>query len=162
MAQIDSRLQPLFGVLNEAGYDWIVSEILDGLRQGRPRLATQAELEDVRSKIDQQGEIPGDASPEVDSEPINGDDQITFVVELVRGHFEHIKAMLDESGESLRSISASSDPPGVEPQLAFKVGDEIRPITSQAATELAQHIKDVAVSMSAWADSMRPKPSDTQ
>ena len=162
MAQINPRLQELFEVMSNAGYDWIVSEILDGLRQGRSRLATQAELEGVRFRMDQQVEIPGDASSEVDSEPINGDDQITFAVELVTGRFEHIKAMLDEAEKNLRSISADSVSLKDEPQLAFRVGEETRLITSQVATELAQHIERLGVSMSRWAGSVRRKASDTQ
>jgi hypothetical protein len=162
MAEIDPRLQELFAAMSNAGYDWIVSEILDGLRQGRTSLVTQAELEIVRSRIDQQIESPGDPAPEVDYEPIKGDDQITFAVDLVTGRFRHIKAMLDETEKNLKLISAKSDPPRAKPQLAFKVGDEVRPITSQVATELAQHIEGLTESISGWADSVRSKPSDQQ
>jgi hypothetical protein len=163
MAHIDPRLQPLFGLMNEAGYDWIVSEILDGLRQGRPRLASQSELESVRVKIGQRDETPEEFTAEPEFyESIVGDNQIDFVVDLVRGRFESIAGMLNEASKNLHSISAHSDSPAPEPRIAFQVEGEIRYIDSPAITELSDHIDRLSGSISAWAASVRTTTGDAQ
>jgi hypothetical protein len=163
MAQIDSRLQPLFAVLNDSGYDWIVIEILDSLRQGRPRLVGKSELEGVRAKIDQQDETPENVPAESEFvESLVGDDQIDFVVKLVRGRFENIVGMLDEASKNLRLISMSSERPEAEPKIAFQVDDEIRFITSEATAELSEDINRLNENISAWAASVRATTGDSQ
>jgi hypothetical protein len=163
MAQIDSRLQPLLAVMNDAGYNWIVGEILDGLGQGRPRSATDNELESVRAKIDQQDENP--ESVPTGSEfvqLIDGDDQIDFVVKLVKERFQNVPAMLDEARKNLRAISVSSGSSMDEPEIAFQVDDEIRPITSETTAELSEHIGRLNDSILVWAASVRSTTGDAQ
>ncbi len=163
MAQIDFRLQPLFAVLNEAGYDWIVSEILDTLRQGRPRLASESELESVRAKIDQQDESAEKISPVLEvEEPIIGDDQIDFVIELVKGRFENVTEMLDESMKNLRFIKMHSGMPAAEPKIAFQVDEEVRSITLEATTELSRSIDRLNEAIESWAASVRTTTGDMQ
>jgi hypothetical protein len=156
MIQIDSRLQPLFVVMNDAGFDWIVSEILESLRQGHPRLASKNELESIRAKIDHHDETPEDVPADSEFvEPIVGDDQIDFVVNLVRGRFEEITGMLEEASKNLRLISATSESPAAEPKIAFQVDDEIRFITSKDTADLSEHINRLNANISAWAESVR-------
>ena len=58
MALVDRRLQPLFAVLIEAGYDWLVTETIEVIRQGRQRMADESELARVRAKIENKDESP--------------------------------------------------------------------------------------------------------
>lgn len=163
MAHVDSRLQPLFAAMNEAGYDWIVGEILDAIRQGRPRLAIGDELEKVRTKIDSQDETPESEVIEFEVvETIDGDDQIDLVVDLIRARFEALALMLNESKKCLKIISSSSQPPLPEPKLAFQVEGENRWITSTTSTELSERVGKLVSEVNDWAKSVRKTVGDPQ
>lgn len=163
MAIIDPRLQPLLAAMNEAGYDWLVSEVLDTLRQGRPRLATKGELESVRAKINEQDDTPEEITLDPDSsEPVVGDNQIDFVVDLVKGRFENVSAMINQSTKNLFLISMRSKLSAAEPKIAFQVDDEIRLIDPGTTAELLNNLNRLNESMDAWAASVRGTDGDAR
>jgi len=163
MAQVDSRLQPLFAAMNAAGYDWIVSEILDVIRQGRSKIAIESDLENVRAKIDQQDEAPESISEEIDvTEMLGGDDQIDLVVGLIKARFDSLAPMLNESKERLGIISARSEAHSSEPKLVFQIDGENRFVTPHAIAELSENVEKLNNGVSDWAKSVRTIIGDVQ
>jgi hypothetical protein len=164
MAQIDSRLQPLLAVLNEAGYDWIVSEILEALSQGRPRLASEEELRAVRAKIETQDDSPEeDTSGDSDTEEsLLGDDQISVAVKLVTSRFENMATMLSAARKNLHLIAMHSEPSRPEPSIAFQIDSETRPIASGAAREFSEQVASLNASIESWYHSVRSQTGEAQ
>jgi hypothetical protein len=160
MALIDQRLQPLFAVLSEAGYDWIVTEILAAIRQGHARLATENELQYVRKKIDRQDDTGESLEEELDApEPILGDEQIDLAIKLVTGRFLNVNAMLDETRKNLRYMSGNL---AVGPNIAFQIDGETRSVALGDMFELSQQIARLNASLKAWSDSVRTPTGDAQ
>lgn len=106
MAVLDPRLLPLLETLAVSGADWLVFEIVDGVRRGRepeePEELLQAARENVRLRQPERGlslEIPKRG------EPILGDDQIAWAADYVLTRLQGALADLDAGCAMIETIA---------------------------------------------------------
>ena len=155
MAQVDSRLQPLFAALNEAGFDWLVSEIIDLIDEGRPSLATEHDLASARAKVSLQSETPGEIAIESeDIETFLGDEQVRLAADLLEARFESLAQMLKESEDSLGTIARRRKSLLAVPAPAFLVSDEVRTISPQMIIQLSNDIGNLIDALQSWVSSV--------
>jgi hypothetical protein len=156
MALVDRRLQPLFAVLIEAGYDWLVTETIEVIRQGRQRMADESELARVRAKIENKDESPESVQVELETlQPIEGDEQISFAVNLIKARFESIAKMIYLSQRNLDTIARHRADPRALPGLTFLVDDEKRSITPGDIEKMSGDIRELVTQLDDWAQSTR-------
>lgn len=111
MAKLDPRLLDLLDTLVAARLDWLVFELMDGIRSGRRMAEPPAVLAEVRRSVRSDGrpaEREASASLDQGSVPIQGDEQIEWAASYVADRLDTIIAELKEAMDNLDSIRGSS------------------------------------------------------
>lgn len=112
MAALDPRLLDLIETLVTARMDWLVFEIMDGIRAGKRPRETAESLAEAR-RIIRAGEswsMDGTAQPTgVRSEPIVGDDQIAWAAHHVAERLDTVTAMMAAALDALDDIGTTGD-----------------------------------------------------
>ena len=109
MAVLDPRLLPLLGTLADTGVDWLAFEIVEMVRRGREPLEAEDILKEAREKVRSQVhsehvtlDIP------VVSEPILGDEQLTWAANYVAARLGGVLADLDAGYAMINAIAEDS------------------------------------------------------
>lgn len=109
MAVLDPRLLPLLETLTAAGANWLVFEIVDGVRRGREPLEPEELLQAAREKVrSRQFSDRLSADIPVMADPIHGDDQIVWAANYVAARLDGALAELDEACAMIEAIAESS------------------------------------------------------
>ena len=117
MAVLDPRLLPFIEMLAELGMDWLVFELVDGIRRGDEPAEDEHSLALARQQNEQPpaDDLKGHArisrmhtGESVDSVPTSflGDHQLQWAAEYV---FERLSDTLDEMSESLHALDEIFD-----------------------------------------------------
>lgn len=162
MAILDRRLIPFIEMLTELGLDWLVFELVDGIRRGR-ELEESAELlklarEHVRSgKTDLAEREPGAT---VEPEPLLGDKQLDWAARYVD---ERLTATLAEMAASLDNIDGIVGPicdeeaakafqadAAPSPALVLLDGEEQRKVGRPQVEEAQGHLPKLRGALASW------------
>lgn len=144
MAVLDPRLLPFIEMLAELGMDWLVFELVDGIRRGDEPAEDEHALALARQQSEQRpaGDRKRHASADSVPTSILGDRQLQWAAEYV---FERLHATLAEMSQSLHALDEISDdlevrqtvPSAVEPLLVLLDNGEER-VVGQAQIKAAQ------------------------
>lgn len=129
MAVLDPRLLPLIETLAAVGADWLAFEIIDGIRLGREpeEPETLLALARERVRLGEPGERGSTKLPR-SSDPILGDDQVTWAAKYVLERIDSALADLSHGSAFLEAIveATPSHRPSDQPEDAET--DRFRPI----------------------------------
>jgi hypothetical protein len=162
MAILDRRLIPFIEMLTELGLDWLVFELVDGIRRGRESEESAESLklarEHVRSgKIELAEREPGAS---VEAEPLVGDEQLDWVANFVD---ERLTATLAEMAASLDNIDGIVGPIRHEaavkpfqadaapsPALVLLDGEEQRKVGRPQLEEARAQLPKLREALASW------------
>ena len=167
MAILDRRLIPLIDALPEAGADWLVFELIEGIRRGFEETEGEDALAQVRANVrtgvsPKKGEEPRiDASVSV---PISGDDEIEWAVKHVSARIETTLAEMTASLISLDAIvngydveSARGVKTGFKAAIVLLDDDNIFEANFANVVEGRDAAAKLSIALANWADLARKK-----
>jgi hypothetical protein len=169
MALIDPRLLPLLEVLTTSGVDWLVFELMDGIRAGNvteePEVALAKARNDVFNSSDARPiEFKSLEESVVAAVPIEGDEQIAWATEYISKRIEDTILMLRAGLQGLEAIaSAGSGPRGsarrigkpLELTLVLQDGDMTEKVQRASADNAIEAFKSLQEALAEWAKSTK-------
>lgn len=167
MARLDRRLLPLLDTLTAAGMDWLVVELIEGIRIGRVHEEPAEDLAAGRQRI-QEGLV--DSLPDAaDSfaegepflEPLEGNQQITWAASYVAARIQDEIEMLTDALDRLDAIDRESAEKTLTPIiLAFEDEEQSIEVDHRRAAQALEMLPELARHLRNWEMSALELSSD--
>lgn len=168
MAVFDTRLLPLLEMLAELGMDWLMFELVDGIRRGDELAEDERSLAIVSHKI---ANLPTDEperhlSTNSEPTPLLVDDQLQWAVEYVFGRLNSTLAEMSQSFQALDEILNGTEErklvaSGVDPLLVLFDDGEERVVRRAQVDSAQAHLPELRRALDDWRRTTQPEsPSD--
>lgn len=162
MAILDRHLTPFLEMLSELDLDWLVFEIIDGIRRGQELEETEDALALARGDITSGDakRIVYDSEDNDEGKPILGDDQLEWAAQYVK---ERLEATLAEMGASLDNLDdiiaagrdQSTEDAGFSTTLVLGEGEEGLKVDRARVKKAQAELPKLQQALTEWLTSTR-------
>lgn len=173
MATIDPRLIPLIGMLADIGLDWLVFEIMEGIRRGREPLESPEALRLAREQVRQGEQVrPVSKGKAGDFAPLVGDEQLEWAARHVADRIDAALRELDAAignlddimssdapGKGRDGLSAATAAPLAPVIVALADGDDVRKISRSDVAEASADLPALRDALDRWLQAARRAPA---
>lgn len=159
MATLDPRLFELFETLVESGADWLVFELMEGIKAGIVAEETTDDLASARIIASQAPELRRpvervELNPE--SQPLEGNDQIVWAARYVGDRLKDVLAMMDASADRLSMLvnrrgDIGTKGRGFSVTLALRGDDEVIAVRPEGLADAQSAVIDLYLGLESWA-----------
>lgn len=154
MAKLEPETVQLIEILSTAGFDWLVTELIQIVNQGRPSVVGENELFQARKRVDDYDDSAINASDGFDDgRELEGREQIEAVISLVQGRFAFAAEMIIASQQHLETISGGK----FASRLVFSSEGEKRSVTADDMSALNETVDGLKAALRSWGDNIDDK-----